>query len=257
MHNSIADLLIATNSATTFEFIHYLGCAEAHVHTIVGGVDTNTFLFDAIGREKVRDEFGIGKNDFVIGFLGRFDPVKGVHELITAVGALLSRKREEGPSSTIPPCKLLLAGFPQGISVSTVEQWLSENNLSDVAIITGKRPDVAACISAMDLGVVASQGSEAIARAAFEIMSCGVPLVGTCIGVMPDLLPEQALSPVGDQQALNDLLHTAVCDDVWRNNLREEELSIIANLSEQDFLQATLMAYNAALEHCVSKKNAR
>ena len=75
--------------------------------------------------------------------------------------------------------------------------------------ITGKVPDVTACLSALDVGVVASLWSETIARAALEIMACGRPLVSTSVGVMPDLLPASALVAPGDVDALAGVLRRA------------------------------------------------
>ena len=101
----------------------------------------------------------------------------------------------------------------------------------------------------MDIGVAPSQGSETIARAAFEIMSCGVPLLACRVGVMPDLLPPWALSPPADHVGLTHLLEQAITDAAFVARLREEGLKRVATLSESDFVQQTLEAYAAAMQH--------
>jgi glycosyltransferase involved in cell wall biosynthesis len=143
--------------------------------------------------------------------------------------------------------RLLLAGFATSTTQAEVEGWIAEAGLSDIATITGKRADVPALISAMDLGVIASQGSETIARAAFEIMSCGVPLVGTDVGVMPDLLPPQALTPPGDDGGLAGLLEKYLKDTSLRQKLREDILERISAFSEKEFLRRTMQVYEQAM----------
>ena len=247
LHNRTADALIATNSATAFEFTHNLHSPEHHVHTILGGVDTAKFRFDPEGRSRVRHEFGLTDSCFVLGLLGRLDTVKGIQELIEATGALLRREAGRAEPSAVRNLRLLLVGFPATLTVDHVQKWAAEQDIADRVIITGKRPDVVACISSMDVGVIASQGSETIARAAFEIMSCGIPLLGTRIGVMPDLLPEWGLVSAADPAALVDILEKAITDAPWRAALREENLKRMATLSEQDFLAATLDVYTHAM----------
>ena len=114
-----------------------------------------------------------------------------------------------------------------------------ENNVT----ITGKVPDVAACLSALDVGVVASLWSETIARAALEIMACDRPLVSTSVGVMPDLLPASALVPPGDVDALADVLRRAATDAAWCRELAAACSERIATLGDADFLNRTLAVY--------------
>lgn len=112
--------------------------------------------------------------------------------------------------------------------------------------ITGRVGDVAACLSALDVGVIASLWSETIARAALEIMACGRPLVSTSVGVMPDLLPAEALAAPGDVDALTALLRRAVVDAAWRGDLARTCSERIATLRDEDFLQQTLAVYAEA-----------
>jgi len=82
--------------------------------------------------------------------------------------------------------------------------WIKEHGIESITAITGKRPDIPACLNALDLGVVASLWSETIARAALEIMATGVPLISTGVGVMPDLLEPEALFGPGERRLARD-----------------------------------------------------
>jgi glycosyltransferase involved in cell wall biosynthesis len=240
LYARLIDALIATNSRTARECRALLGLKESRLFTVLGGIDVKRFSPDSEGRKRVRGAYGVSDDDLLVGLLGRFDPVKGQRELMEALGRVRRARRE-------PRARLLLAGLPAALSRDTVEGWAREYGLEECVLVNRAVDDIAAHINAMDLGVVASQGSEAIARAALEIMACGVPLLGTDVGVMPDLLPPRALAPVGDGQALVGLLDRALSDAPFREELRREQNRRIPALSEKSFLEQTLAVYHAAL----------
>lgn len=239
LHGACADCVVATNSAMAGHFLDAFGLPEAKVRTVIGGVDRKRFAFDAQGRTRVRSEFGFADDDMVVGLMGRFDTVKGQRETIRAVARL---RREHG----LLKAKLMLLGFTTAVTEEEVKAWINEADMEAHTVITGKRDDVAACVSAMDLGVVASLWSETIARAALEIMSCGVPLVGTNVGVMPDLLKLEALAPPGDEEALALVLNRALTDQGFMNRLRRDQAERMQDLGADDFLDTTLALYREA-----------
>jgi len=219
----------------TRHFRDAFGMPPSKLHEILGGVDTAVFHPDPAARERIRAELGYGDGDFVVGLLGRFDRVKGQHELIRAV----SRLRLDGVSNL----RLLLLGFDSATPEADVRGWIAEHGIGSVTTITGKRPDIAACLNALDLGVVASLWSETIARAALEIMASGVPLISTDVGVMPDLLEPSAIFPAGDVEAMGLRIRAAMTDPDLTRTLREGQRRRMADLSGQDFLARTLAVY--------------
>ena len=233
LHRSLTDAVVATNSFTASHIVTRLGVPQDKVHVILGGVDRERFRFDPSGRERIRREFGYGKDDLVIGILGRFDRVKGHRELIEAFSRVHAREQR---------VRLLLIGFDTTINAAQMMDLAHRHGIERIMKITGLREDVPACISALDLGVIASLGSETIARAALEIMSCGVPLVGTRVGVMPDLLSGERLVLPGDVSGLADLI-LAHCSTEQRARTVSEQERTISSLSGQDFLRQTLAVY--------------
>lgn len=239
LHAHAMDAVIATNSVMARHMVDAMGVAPDRVHTIIGGVDAERFRFDPAGRATVRRGYGWGDDAFVIGLLGRFDRVKAQKETIEAVARLRSQGYHK--------LRLMLAGFETATTQAEVEAWIREAGVGDITVITGRHPDVVGCISAMDAGVVPSLWSEAIARAALEIMACGVPLVSSTVGVMPDLLPADAMCPPGDVQGLAALLARVHDDASWREALHAACLRRMASLRSEDFRDATLRVYNEAL----------
>lgn len=235
LHARVADAVITTNSVMTRHFHTSFSLPPTKVHQILGGVDRKVFYLDPEARARIRHEFGYNINDFVIGLLGRFDRVKGQHELIQAMAYL----KTQGFSQV----RLLLMGFDSATSERVVRQWISDFGLEKMTIITGKRPDISACINALDLGVVASLWSESIARAALEIMGCAIPLLGTKVGVLPDLLSEEALVPPGDVQALAQSIAAVIGNVDLQKRMCQSQSQRIKSLSSENFLAQTLAVY--------------
>ncbi|UZP68076.1 glycosyltransferase [Desulfovibrio mangrovi] len=240
LHTDVADAVVATNSVMARHFTDVLHVPASKVHTIFGGVDAERFTFEADGRARVRAEFGYREDDFVVGLLGRFDEVKGQRETIEAVASL----RRQGMTNI----RLMLLGFDSATPQKVVQDWIRENGVEDISVITGKRDDVVACLSALDAGVIASKWSETIARAALEIMACERPLISTDVGVMPDLLEPDALFRPADVEALAAAIRRVATDADYRRTLLEQQQLRIRSLSGQHFLDQTLSLYNALLQ---------
>lgn len=241
MHNRVADGVIVTNRAMAEHFRLRMRTPADRLWVIRGGVDLDAFAFDPEGRARVRAEFGFTDQDQVIGLVGRFDQVKGQRELIQAV----SKMRHDLEMRNV---RLLLVGFPTAVSQAQVEAWIEEARIGAVTRITGPRKDLRACLSALDVGAVCSLGSEAIARAAFELMAADRPLVSTRVGVMPDLVPDQALVPPGDVPALTLKLVEVLKHPELRGELVRAQAGTMTQHSHRDFLQRTLSVYQGLLE---------
>jgi len=236
LHAHVADAVVVTNSRMARHFLSAMRTPEQRVWLIHGGVDRARFRFDPEGRARVRAEFGYGPRETVFALLGRFDKVKGQRETLEAVARLV---HQQGYRHT----RLMLLGFGSATGEDEVQAWIKELKLERFAVITGKRDDMAACLSAADVGIVSSLWSETIARAALEILAVGRPLISSSVGVMPDLLPPEALFEPGDVDAMTKLMTKVSDDEAFRKQLRQAGDLTLSQLSGSDFLQRTLTLY--------------
>ncbi len=243
LHATVADAVIATSSGIATAMRARLAVPPDRLHTIFGGVDTRRFYPDPEARAAMRARLGLGPDEKAVGLVGRFDAVKGQKELIAAFARL---RASLGGDAPLP--RLVLAGFPtSSTSEEQVLSWVSDAGLAGAVLLPGRCENVRALMNALDLGVVGSLGSETIARVALEIMACGTPLVGTRVGVMPDMLDGNALVPPGDGEALAGLLRRFVTDPDFGRALREAQRVRMRNLRETDFLEQTLAVYREVL----------
>lgn len=241
LHCNAADAVIATNSLMAGHFTELLHVPTDRLHTILGGVDTARFHRDEAARLEVRCRYGYAAEDVVMGLLGRMDDVKGIRESIRALAAARMR------SPLARALRFLIIGFDSEFTVSDVARWTKENGLGelgDIVTVTGKVNRPEDVINALDFGILASLGSEAIARAALEIMACGVPLISSTTGVMPDLIPSEYSFAPGDITEMSVRMVQAL-DPAWRDKLAALCLNRIfkGGLRLEDFLTSTVNVY--------------
>lgn len=242
LHRRAAHAVVATNSRMARHFVDALGVPSDRVHTIPGGVDRYRFRPDPAARRAVRQRCGFTDDDFVLGVVGRMDEVKGMRETIHALGLARARLEAAGKRP-----RLLLVAFASQYDEADAARWTAEAGLGkpgETVFVTGKVERPQDWINALDMGVLASLGSEAIARAALEIMACGVPLVSTRVGVMPDLLPAEYTCAPGDERALARLLERGA-DKAWRAALGRVCRERMDGLSLDDFRDQTLALYRS------------
>jgi glycosyltransferase involved in cell wall biosynthesis len=167
-------------------------------------IDVTRFRPDAARREGTRRELGFTPDDVVVGYAGRFDPQKGVQVLASAL---------EGVLAQAPKARAL---------------WVGDGNLGsriDAAIAASpyagrhlRRPwssDVAHYFAAMDVLAFPSVKRETFGRVAAEAQACGVPVVATRVGGIPETLRENEsglLVPPEDAPAMTDALLRLVTD---------------------------------------------
>ena len=244
LHCEAADAVIATNSLMTRHFAEALHVPSSRLYTILGGVDTERFHRDEDARHQMRERYGYGDDDIVMGLLGRMDVVKGVKESIEAL-ALARRLSPEARR-----LRFLVIGFDSEFGTADVARWTREQGLGElgeIVTVTGRVERPEAVISALDFGILASLGSEAIARAALEIMACNVPLISSTTGVMPDLLPARYCFAPGDVPAMAERMVQAL-DEPWRRELAGicHDRIFRGGLRLEDFLSSTLQVYEEA-----------
>ena len=162
---------------------------------IPGVVDRDKFRFNALGRKSIRDEFSIKDDEILFGSVGRLDPVKGYPELLEAFSDL-----------SVPNTKLLIVGEQKNENVINLGKIIRKYNLTNrVTIETKRRDDIANVMSAFDIGVIPSVGSESIARVMLEFMSIGLPVIHTSVGIMSEISnPDFAYMSAPNAQSLSE-----------------------------------------------------
>ncbi len=170
------------------------------------GVDESLFCPSA--QPDLAIKHGITPNDFVIGFVGRFVPEKGLVTLFEALGKLQTNLPER-------PWKLLLLG--RGPLKEKLQEQAAAMGIANRIIWIESVPhdDVARYINLMDTLVLPSETTyqfktlsavgwkEQFGHVLIEAMACKVPVIGSDSGEIPYVIKTDGLVfPEGDAVAL-------------------------------------------------------
>jgi glycosyltransferase involved in cell wall biosynthesis len=150
-----------------------------------------------------------GRGAFVVGFLGRLAPEKGLPELVRAV----ARLRARGVDAR------LVVGGPG--DAAAVQRLVDEAGLKPHAQVTGPVRDVAAFLEGCD-AVVSSSRSEGSPNVLLEAMALGRPVVATAVGGTPELVRHEVdglLVPPGAPEAMASALERVARDEALRRRL--------------------------------------
>lgn len=173
-----ADEIIVLSNAVK-EFMSDVEKVDADKITVIHqGFDFDIFSASDEDGKKVRQEFGISEDDFVIGTIGNFTSTKGHSFMVSAAKELIEE---------MPNLKLMFIG--DGGDKKTVQEQIAEENLQERVIFTGFRGDVNACMKAVDV-VVHPSLSEAFCQVLIETMSVGTPIVSTDVGGAKEVITD-------------------------------------------------------------------
>lgn len=126
------------------------------------------------------------------------------------------------------PCRLVLIG--EGPELSPARELVNTLHLQDKVKFFGKQDEVAPLFAAADVFLLPS-AKESFGLVALEAMACGIPVVGSTIGGIPEVVVHGEtgfLSPVGDIEDMAGHVLTLLQDDE-----QYEKMSIAARVRSQ------------------------
>ena len=101
-------------------------------------------------------------------------------------------------------------------SYGSLQELAGELGIADqVDLRPGQVEDMRAVYHALDVYVLPSRGSEGSSRAGLEACACGLPVLASAVGVLPDLLVGRKtgiLLPPGNEEALGEVLRNLVLE---------------------------------------------
>jgi N-acetyl-alpha-D-glucosaminyl L-malate synthase BshA len=113
-------------------------------------------------------------NEKILIHTSNFRPVKRVQDVIKVFAQVLEKI----------PSRLILIG--DGPERSDCQKLCMELNISDLVKFMGKQDSISQLLSISDLFLIPSQ-EESFGLAALEAMSCGVPVISSSVGGLPEL----------------------------------------------------------------------
>ena len=194
-----------------------------------------------------RANLGLHDQGPVIGTVCRLEePVKGVSLLIEAVAQLAAQR----PALNV---QLLVVG--EGPAGAALRAQAERLHLGDRVVFAGLRRDVERLLPLMDVFVLPSQ-YEGFGIALIEAMAAGLPVIGTDVGGVPEIITHQQtglLVPPGDAQALATAIERFLLDGALAQAMAKAgQRDVCSRFS----LDRAVSQHETLYRACVSKREA-
>jgi glycosyltransferase involved in cell wall biosynthesis len=188
---SLTDVVVTVSERLRGYMSGTVGIPAEHICTIVNGVDTETFQPspDPAGP---RESLGIPTDAWVIGSVGRLEPVKAYHRLVATVDQL----RVAGTDRR--PVHLVICG--EGSQREALVAQVTAAGLSAQVHLPGWIDDPSPWYRLFDVFALTSD-SEGLSVSLLEAMACGCAPVVTDVGANAHVLGaglEGQVVPAGD-----------------------------------------------------------
>lgn len=193
---SVSRVLSVSEDARNNIFEYFPSLHAGQVKNITNGIDTD-FFAKGTARD-FRAELNLADRP-IIGFFGRFMAQKGFHQIVQAVEILVKKYPE-----LVQPIVLT---FGWGGFIREDFSMIEAKGLREYFIQLPGTNDMPAAIRGVDLVVMPSRW-EACPLLPMEVLSCGVPIIGTdCVGLREVLSNTPArVVPVGNAEQLAEAI---------------------------------------------------
>jgi glycosyltransferase involved in cell wall biosynthesis len=176
----------------------------ALIDTFFVGVPLNEFQSpDPDTLLALKEEFAIGPDEKIVSTVGRLDKVKGQTDLLRAAAEAIK---------VFAKTRVLIIG--DGPDLQMLQSLVRELGIEKNVSFTGYRTDIPAFLSISDVVAVPSLW-EGGPLTVLEAMEMGIPVIGTTVGLMPELIHDGEngfLVEPRDWRGLSDKLLTLLRD---------------------------------------------
>lgn len=149
-----------------------------------------------------------GPGEHIITHISNFRPVKRVDDVVRVFARIAAQT----------PARLLLVG--DGPDRARAQELADAEGIGEHVLFLGKQNSVAELLACSDLFLLPSE-NEAFGLVALEAMACGVPVVATNTGGIPEVVEDGVsgyLAAIGDVDAMADAALSLLTDPArWQS----------------------------------------
>ena len=225
---------VTANSQACAHVLGGLGVSRRRLFPLPNGIPAER-VTPARPADEMRAELGLDAGTLVFGAVAGDKPVKGVDVLLSAFAALPGDLRRRSA--------LVLAGCRP-------ERWSDtarDLGIEDSCRFLGRVEHPADVLQIMDAFVLPSR-SESMPNTVLEAFFFGLPVIGSAVGGVPELLDGTGLPvPPGHSEALAQAMARLAGDEALRAALSQGARAASARFTLEAKLRATLDIYGLLL----------
>ncbi len=213
------------------------------------GVDPDKFKAQSSKLRAPNSQFAIRNSQFTIGYVGRLVEEKGVHVLLRAAAGL------SGACTGVSRSKWRLRVLGSGPQRARLESLAAKLGIAEQVKFEGPIPSTQMPgyynqVNALVLpSLTRPNWKEQFGRVLIEAMACGVPVVGSDSGEIPNVIGEAGLVfAEGDVQALRAKLSQLMADPALRDELAKRGRErVLAHYTQVQVAAKTYQVYRELL----------
>jgi glycosyltransferase involved in cell wall biosynthesis len=179
--SNMADCIIANSSAGAETYRSK--APRQRIHVVHNGIDTNRFRPNDIVAGQMRRDLGIPDDAWVLGHVGRLDPIKDHRTFLRAAAQLASSDHR-----AIFVC---VGGGDRELR-GRLRAMTAASGISDRVRWLGQRDDREALYPAFNI-LTSTSTSEGFPNVVAEAMACGVPCVVTSVGESAEIVGDTGI----------------------------------------------------------------
>jgi N-acetyl-alpha-D-glucosaminyl L-malate synthase BshA len=199
-----SDGLTAVSRYLQQETLTTFGCTACRIEVVPNFIDPE--VYDRGKYTSILDE-QVAANKRVLMHVSNFRPVKRVRDVVRVFAQVAPQ---------VPSVLIMVGDGPDRV---VAEAEARDLGVQDQVFFLGKIEAVAPLLSGADLFLLPSN-SESFGLSALEALACGVPVIGTSVGGLPEVVRDGetgVLRPVGDVDGMAEAAVSILSDqDRWR-----------------------------------------
>lgn len=186
LYRQATDSVLSVSRAAELSLGPLLDLVPRH-RVVLSAVDTKTFdpSHRSEGWRRKKAARGLEGEPIWIGLIGRIQRVKGQEVFMEAARLIAPRS---------PAAHFYLAGRSGKRKRVKFRRFSEQHGFSERFRDAGVLPNLPEVLASLDIGVVASIGSEGSSRMTLELMASGVPVVATRVGGIPEILNPSSIA---------------------------------------------------------------
>ena len=187
---------------------------------------------------KLHQEYAIGADVRIVGNISALADHKDHDTFLRTAGAVGKQRQD-----------VVFFIIGEGDQRSAIERRIQELGLEKYVFLTGFRNDIPEILPEFDVFLFTSK-TEGLGSSLFDAMACGVPIVATRAGGIPEIVHDNVnglLAEVGDDKSLADKVIHVLSDDALGNTLRRSGRKQLTRFSSSLTARNTLEQYRSVL----------
>ncbi len=213
LHFKATDYHISSSESNLTRYISTWPDFKPNSSIIPGGVNGEE-VYRIEEKSNLLQKLKLPVNSAIVGIIARLSPVKDHETFIMSASLVL-----ENVSDVV----FLISGIDVEITKDDLKTLSESVNLNSNIYFLDRHEPVNELLSVLDVGVIASKGSEVISRIAIEYLATGIPVVATDVNVLPEIIENERNGYI--VQAENPFDMSNAITKILQNNTLKEKFS--------------------------------